>query len=42
MGVLILPCPAGPQVENALVGVAAVSQVAQPVVDVVAVVVVVV
>ena len=40
MGVVILPGVAGPEVENAVVGVAAVSGVAEPVVDVVAVVVV--
>ena len=40
VGVVILPCVAGPEVEAAVVGGAAVSGVAEPAVDVVAVVVV--
>jgi hypothetical protein len=40
VGVVILPGVAGPEVEDAVVGIAAVSGVAEPAVDVVAVVVV--
>jgi hypothetical protein len=40
VGVVILPGVAGPEVESAVAGVAAVSGVAEPAVDVVAVVVV--